>query len=77
MTSNQRDELLIRIDEKLGSLDQSFRDHVENHNEDVYSLEKSVDDLKGFKKELIGAGKFVLWILAPIITGVVVWYLKP
>ena len=77
MTSNQRDELLIRIDEKLGSLDQSFRDHVENHNEDIDKLEIRVDDLDGFKGQLLGAGKFVLWVLAPIITGVIVWYLKP
>ena len=62
MEKQDRD-LLIRMDENLKGLKDSFDAHVTNHNADVKELDKRVDSLDKFRSWMLG-GLGVLVFLA-------------
>ena len=62
MEKQDRD-LLIRMDENLKGLKDSFDAHVTNHNADVKELDKRVDSLDKFRSWFLG-GLGVLIFLA-------------
>ena len=69
MKESERDELLIRIDERVSSLDSRFKDHVENHDTDVKVLGTKVSKLENFRSWFLGGLGVILfasgfaWIL--------------
>ena len=68
MDQQDRD-LLIRMDENLKGLKDSFDMHVLNHNSDVKEIDKRVDSLDKFRSWLLGGlGVFIFlagfaWII--------------